>query len=133
MAQGMVSEIKIVAVQKTDSLAPQAEGYSGAGNFDLDFRKGRGGGYVFAIFKSSTDPNQYITDVKVEKRDLFGVEFDAGDKKYVPVPYFQVTRATEVDLTAVTIASTAEPILNRTMSISRVPATRISASACSSR
>ena len=89
MAQGMVSEIKIVAVQKTDSLAPQAEGYSGAGNFDLDFRKGRGGGYVFAIFKSSTDPNQYITDVKVEKRDLFGVEFDAGDKKYVPVPYFQ--------------------------------------------
>ena len=51
MAQGMVSEIKIVAVQKTDSLAPQAEGYSGANDFDLDFRKGRGGGYVFAIFK----------------------------------------------------------------------------------
>ena len=89
MAQGMVSEIKIVAVQKTDSLAPQAEGYSGANDFDLDFRKGRGGGYVFAIFKKDTNPNLYITDVRVEKRDLFGVEFDADDKKFFPAPYFQ--------------------------------------------
>ena len=70
MAQGMVSEIKIVAVQKTDSLAPQAEGYSGANDFDLDFRKGRGGGYVFAIFKKDTNPNLYITDVRVEKREM---------------------------------------------------------------
>ena len=89
IAQGFVSEIKVVAVQKEDSLAPQAVGYSGAGDYDLDFRKGRGGGYVFAVFKSSTDPNGYITDVKVVKRDDYGHAFNEGGKAYMPAPFFQ--------------------------------------------
>ena len=34
MAQGFVTEIKVVAVQEKDSLAPEANGYYGAGDFD---------------------------------------------------------------------------------------------------
>ena len=41
MAQ-LVGEIKIVAVQKFSDLAPQANGYYGGGDADLDFRKGAG-------------------------------------------------------------------------------------------
>ena len=89
MAQGMVTDIKIVAVQEWDSLAPQAAGYTGTGDVDLDFRKGRGGGYVFAVFKSGTNPDAYITDVKVVKKDLYGKPFDEDGKKYLPAPFFQ--------------------------------------------
>ncbi len=91
MAQGFVTEIKVVAVQKKDSLAPEANGYHGAGDFDLDFRKGRGGGYVFAVFKSGTNPKEYITDVKVtaDRKDAYGKEFNEGKKDYIPAPYYQ--------------------------------------------
>ena len=89
MAQGFVTEIKVIAVQKEDSLAERAVGYSGANDYDLDFRKGRGGGYVFAVFKSGTDPDEYITDVKVMTRDLYGSPFDEDGKKYLPAPFYQ--------------------------------------------
>ena len=91
MAQGFVTEIKVVAVQEKDSLAPEANGYHGAGNFDLDFRKGRGGGYVFAVFKTGTNPNDYITDVIVtnKKGDNYNKEFNEGGKVYTPTPFYQ--------------------------------------------
>ena len=89
MAQGMVTDIKIVAVQEWDSLAPQASGYSGASDESLDFRKGRGGGYVFALSKTSREPERYITDVKVEKRDAYGQVFNEGEKVFEPAPFFQ--------------------------------------------
>ncbi len=88
-AQGMVTEIKVVAVQEFADLAAQASGYSGDGDAYLDFRKGRGGGCVFAIFKNSTDTAQYITDVAVEIRDNYGEEFTSGGKKFTPVPFYQ--------------------------------------------
>ena len=89
MAQGMVTDIKIVAVQEWDSLAPQASGYSGANSEDLDFRKGRGGGYVFALSKTSKTPELYITGVRVEKRTSYGLEFNVGEDEYKPAPFFQ--------------------------------------------
>ena len=91
MAQGFVTEIKVVAVQEKDSLAPEANGYHGAGDFDLDFRKGRGGGYVFAVFKTGTNPKEYITDVKVtaDRKNAYGKEFNEGKKDYIPAPYYQ--------------------------------------------
>lgn len=89
MAQGFVTELKVVAVQKEDSLAPRAVGYYGAGNYDLDFRKGKGGGYVFVVFKNTTDPNGYITDVKVKKRDDYGHAFNEDGKAYKPAPFYQ--------------------------------------------
>ena len=91
MAQGFVTEIKVVAVQEKDSLAPEANGYYGAGDFDLDFRKGRGGGYVFAVFKTGTNPNDYITDVIVtnKKGDDYNKEFNEGGKVYTPTPFYQ--------------------------------------------
>jgi len=92
-AQGFVSEIKIVAVQDPDSLAPQAVGYHGAGDEDLDFRKGKGGGYVFAVFKTSTDPKEYITDVKVTKRgDNYANPFKEGRMYYTPATFFQAKK-----------------------------------------
>ena len=97
MAQGFVSEIKVVAVQKEDSLAPQAVGYTGASDYSLDFRKGRGGGYVFAVFKSSTDPNGYITDVKVVKRDEYGHAFKEDEKDFIPAPFFQAKSRKDTD------------------------------------
>ena len=92
---GMVTEIKIVAVQEPDSLSAHTNGYSGGGNTDLDFRKGRGGGYVFALFKKSAeakDTLNYITDVYVDKRDEYGRKFNLGDKTYVPAPFFQAKK-----------------------------------------
>ena len=90
-AQGLLTEIKIVAVNDFDQLNPQAGGYSGAGNKDLDFRKGKGGGYVFALFKNSVNPSQYITDVKVTTRSSYGIRFNEGGKEYSPTPFFQVS------------------------------------------
>ena len=91
MAQGMLTEIKVVAVQESDSLAPNIQGYTGADNFDLDFRKGRGGGYVFAVFKHTNDTAQYITDVVVtaNRKDDYGMAYNDGDRKFIPAPFFQ--------------------------------------------
>ena len=100
MAQGMVTDIKIVAVQKFDSLATHTSGYSGGGNAELDFRKGRGGGYVFALFKRSADANDtlnYITDVYVGQRNEYGMQFKSGDKTYVPVRFFQAQKRYDKD------------------------------------
>ena len=91
MAQGMVTEIKVVAVQDYDSLATQSEGYSGGDKEELDFRHGRGGGYVFALFKQGTDVTQYITDVRVtaDREDNYGQPFSDKGKDYTPAPFFQ--------------------------------------------
>ena len=51
----MLTDIKVVAIQKKDSLKDHTKGYSGGDNLDLDFRKGRGGGYVFVLFKNGHD------------------------------------------------------------------------------
>ena len=59
----MLTDIKVVAIQYKDSLKDHTKGYTGGDNLDLDFRKGRGGGYVFTLFKNSTDTAKYITDV----------------------------------------------------------------------
>lgn len=88
----LVGEIKIVAVQEFKDLAPQANGYYGGGNSDLDFRKGRGGGYVFAIFKNTDNPSQYITDVIVTTRAAYGIEFNQYGKIYTPVPFYQESK-----------------------------------------
>ena len=94
MAQGMVTEIKVIAVQDYKDLAAQSDGYSGNGSADLDFRKGRGGGCVFAIFKNSADASDttnYITDVRVtaDRKDNYGQEFFDGNKKYTPAHFYQ--------------------------------------------
>ena len=89
VAQGLVTEIKVVAIQKKDSLKDLAKGYSGGDNLDLDFRKGRGGGYVFALFKNSTDTARYITDVRVEAKAEYGIEFQDNGRKYTPASFFQ--------------------------------------------
>lgn len=90
-AQGMVTDIKVLALDELSELEGQTAGYTGATKNDkkLDFRRGRGGGYVFAVSKTSTDTASYITSVRVEKRTAFGVEFDDGGKKYMPVPFWQ--------------------------------------------
>lgn len=88
-AQGLLTDIKVVAIQEFKDLDGQAKGYSGTGDKDLDFRKGRGGGYVFVVFKNSPDTAKYITDLKVQTRTAYGIEFDEGGKKYTPVPFFQ--------------------------------------------
>ena len=88
-AQGLLTDIKVVAAQEFKELDAQAKGYSGTGDKDLDFRKGRGGGYVFVVFKNSPDTANYITDLKVETKVAYGVEFDANDKKYKPVSFWQ--------------------------------------------
>ena len=92
MAQGMVTEIKVLALNDEDSIAYAAKGYTGySGTDDLykDFRKGRGGGYVFVVSQNSTDTASYITKVTVDKRDEYGIEFTSGGYKYIPVPYYQ--------------------------------------------
>ena len=86
-AQGLVTEIKVVAVNEYKQL--NASGYSG-GEEKLDLRRGRGGGYVFALFKNNPDTALYITDVRIEKRTPWGVEFDMGGALYEPVPFSQV-------------------------------------------
>ena len=88
-AQGLLTDIKVVAIQEFKDLDGQAQGYHGTGDKDLDFRKGRGGGYVFVVFKNSPDTAKYITELKVTTRTAYGVPFDEGDKKYNPVPFFQ--------------------------------------------
>ena len=93
-AQGMVTEIKIIAVQDYEDLAAVSGGYSGNNSADLDFRKGRGGGAVFAIFKKGAqraDTTKYITDVYVtkDKKEAYGIEFTSGNKKFTPALYWQ--------------------------------------------
>ena len=93
-AQGMVTEIKVIAVQDYEDLAAQAGGYTGTGSADLDFRKGRGGGCVFTIFKNSAnaaDTTNYITDVCVtaNRGDHYGQEFFDGKKKFTPAHFYQ--------------------------------------------
>ena len=88
-AQGMVSEIKVFALNEYKELADSAKGYDGIGNKDLDFRKGRGGGYVFVVHKTGTDTAQYITGVRVEARAEYGVKFNDDGKLYEPAPFFQ--------------------------------------------
>ena len=94
LAQGMVTEIKIIAVQDYEDLAALSGGYNGDGSADLDFRKGRGGGAVFAIFKNSSaqsDTVKYITDVVVtaSRGDNYGLEYSDGKKKYTPAHFYQ--------------------------------------------
>ena len=99
MAQqkGMVTDIKVIAVQDFDELATQGAGYIGTGNKNLDFRKGRGGGYVFAVFKkgaSKADTTNYITDVVVnaKRESLYGRDYNDGIKKFTRAPYYQAKR-----------------------------------------
>ena len=92
----MVSDIKVFAVQEYDSLKVAAGGYSG-GDKDLDFRKGRGGGYVFVLSKQSTDTASYITGVKVETKTEYGMKFNEGGKTYYPVPFFQAASHKDKD------------------------------------
>ena len=89
MAQGMVTEIKVFAINDEDSIKPFTQGYKGTDDTSLDFRKGKGGGFVFAGFKTDTVTSQYITAVAVETRAEYGIEHNIGDKQYTPVPYFQ--------------------------------------------
>ena len=91
---GMVTDIKIVAVDEFKELAGQAGGYSGSGDKELDFRKGRGGGYVFALSKNSADAADtvnYITDVVVtaDRKDNYGVEYDDKGKHFLPATFYQ--------------------------------------------
>ena len=88
-AQGLLTDVKVVAIQEFKDLDSQAKGYHGTGDKDLDFRKGRGGGYVFVVFKNNPDTSKYITDMVVQTKLEYGIEFDQNDKHYMPVPYFQ--------------------------------------------
>ena len=93
---GMVTEIKILALDEFTELAPLASGYSGGGNKELDFRKGKGGGYVFAIFKNSaaqSDTANYITDVMVtaDRKSSYGIKFSENGKDYTPAVFYQET------------------------------------------
>ncbi len=99
---GMVTEIKIFALDKFKELESLSAGYSGGGDDKLDFRKGRGGGYVFALFKNSSsqaDTTLYITDVVVTKdRGAgFGAEYEENGKKYTPAHFYQETVANKDD------------------------------------
>ena len=99
---GMVTEIKIFALDKFKELESLSAGYSGGGDDKLDFRKGRGGGYVFALFKNSSsqaDTTLYITDVVVTKdRGAgFGAEYEENGKKYTPAHFYQETVAHKDD------------------------------------
>lgn len=90
-AQGMVTEIKVIAIHYDKDLAGHSVGYNGGNNFDLDFRKGRGGGYVFALSKNAPDTARYITDVKVtaDRGLLFGKDFEEGGKMYTTAVFYQ--------------------------------------------
>lgn len=85
----MLGEIKIIAVPNFEDLAGQSDGYYGNNNKELDFRKDRGGEYVFAVFKDTDDPTQYITGVSVQTRNEYGIAFTSGGKEYTPVPFYQ--------------------------------------------
>lgn len=86
----MVTDMKVVAVQEYKHLAAQAGGYSGADKEALDFRSGRGGGYVYVLFQNSTDTTKYITKVSVEKRSVFGVQYTDNDGYlFEPASYWQ--------------------------------------------
>lgn len=91
-AQNFVSAIKVVAIQDKDSLSNATDGYSGANNLDLDFRKGVGGGYVFVVQKYANDTATYITDVVVtaDKKEMYGQKFKDDDgRQYYPAEFFQ--------------------------------------------
>ena len=90
-AQGMVTEIKVIALNYEEEIADQRNGYNGADNTDLDFRKGRGGGYVFALSKNAPDTSKYITDVIVtaDRGAWYGQPFEKGGKKYTPAVFYQ--------------------------------------------
>ena len=95
-AQGMVTEIKIIAIHYAKDLDEHAKGYVGADENDKDklskdFRKGKGGGYVFALFKHSSDTAKYITDVVVtaDKGMEYGRPYTSGDKTYTPAVFYQ--------------------------------------------
>ena len=87
----MLTDIKVVAIQYKDSLKDHTKGYTGGDNLDLDFRKGRGGGYVFTLFKNSTDTAKYITDVEItdSRKAAYGLKYNDHDKSYTPAPFFQ--------------------------------------------
>lgn len=91
---GMVTEIKIFALDEFKELSSLSSGYSGAGNEELDFRKGRGGGYVIALFKNSSaqaDTVNYITDVVVtaDRKDNFGQKYNEKGMSYTPAHFYQ--------------------------------------------
>ena len=58
--KGMVTDFKVLALQEFKEVGPNSAGYYGADSEDLDFRKGRGGGYVFVVFKKSDNPADKI-------------------------------------------------------------------------
>ena len=94
---GMVTEIKVVAVNEFNDLSAQASGYEGSGNKELDLRKGVGGEYVFLLSKNSTakeDTVKYITDVVVtaDKKDSYGIKFSDNGKDYTPAVFYQETK-----------------------------------------
>ena len=55
----LVTEIKVFAVQEFDKL--ESAGYTGAEK-DLDFRKGRGGGYVFTLLGRAPKVGDKVED-----------------------------------------------------------------------
>ena len=86
----MVTDMKVVAIQEYKDLAAQAGGYSGADKKELDFRSGKGGGYVYVLFQNSTDTTKYITKVSVEKRPVYGVQYTDDDGYlFEPASYWQ--------------------------------------------
>ena len=93
-AQGMLTEIKVIAIHYAKDLDDHAKGYEGGDGKDKlekDFRKGRGGGYVFALFKREKKVDQYITEVEVtaERGLEYGLKYDKGNKTYTPAVFYQ--------------------------------------------
>lgn len=94
VAQGMVNEIKVIAIhyaKDLDDYANEYEGASGKDKLEKDFRKGRGGGYVFALFKKGHEIDKYITDVEVTAdRGLeYGMQYTKGNKTFTPAVFSQ--------------------------------------------
>jgi hypothetical protein len=95
--KGMVTDFKVLALQEFKEVGPNSAGYYGADSEDLDFRKGRGGGYVFVVFKKSDNPADtvnYITDVVVtaKRENMYGQNYTDGDNQYIRANYFQVKK-----------------------------------------
>ena len=93
-AQGLLTEIKVIAIHYAKDLDEHAQGYEGGDGKDKlerDFRKGKGGGYVFTLFKRGTDKQNYITDVIVETKDAYGVPFKHNGNSYTPAHFYQET------------------------------------------
>lgn len=95
--KGMVTDFKVLALQEFSEVGPNSAGYYGADSEDLDFRKGRGGGYVFVVFKKSDNPADtvnYITDVVVtaKRENMYGQNYTDGDNQYIRANYFQVKK-----------------------------------------